>query len=162
MFRLNRLTDYAVVVMSQMAQHPGKMRNTNEISQDSNVPLPTVAKILNALSKADLVVAQRGASGGYSLGRDPKEIPVSDIIQALEGPIALTACVTGATDTCDAESLCPLRGHWNKVNLAIKNALDQVSLAEIAVTSVQPSSSAHEEALLALDMAFEDYERASS
>lgn len=161
MFRLNRLTDYAVVVMAQMAQHQGLMRNTSDISQDSNVPLPTVAKILNALSKADLVVAQRGASGGYSLNRAPSDIPVSEIIQALEGPIALTACVTGATETCDGESLCPLRGHWNKVNLAIKNALDQVSLAEMAVTAVPPSSP-HEETLLALDQAFEGYERASS
>jgi len=161
MFRLNRLTDYAVVVMSQMAQHPGKMRNTSEISQDSNVPLPTVAKILNALSKADLVTAQRGASGGYSLSRAPQDIPVSEIIQALEGPIALTACVTGATEICDGESLCPLRGHWNKVNLAIKNALDQVSLAEIAVPALPPVS-AHEKTLLALDEAFEDYKRVSS
>jgi FeS assembly SUF system regulator len=161
MFRLNRLTDYAVVVMSQMAQHPGQMRNTSEISQDSNVPLPTVAKILNALSKADLVTAQRGASGGYSLSREAKAIPVSEIIQALEGPIALTACVTGATETCDGESLCPLRGQWNKVNLAIKKALDQVSLEEIAVTALPPASP-HEQALLALDEAFEGYERASS
>ena len=161
MFRLNRLTDYAVVVMSQMAQQPGQMRNSSEISQDSNVPLPTVAKILNALSKADLVVAQRGASGGYSLSRAPREIAVSEIIQALEGPIALTACVTGATETCDGESLCPLRGHWNKVNLAIKQALDRVSLEEIAVSALPPKS-AHEETLLALDEAFEGYQRAST
>ena len=90
MFRLNRLTDYAVVVMSQMSLRPGRMRNTTEIARDSAVPLPTVAKILNALAKAELVVAQRGASGGYALSRPAKVIAVSEIIQALEGPIALT------------------------------------------------------------------------
>ena len=160
MFRLNRLTDYAVVVMSQMALKPGQLSSSNEISRESNVPLPTVAKILNALSKAELVVAHRGASGGYALSRAPKAIAVSEIIQAMEGPIALTACVTGATETCDVEAQCPMRGHWNKVNLAIKQALDQVSLEEIAVTSM-PAPSPHEEALLALDEAFEDFERAN-
>jgi FeS assembly SUF system regulator len=160
MFRLNRLTDYAVVVMSQMALHPGRMRNTTEISRDSTVPLPTVAKILNALAKAELVVAQRGASGGYALSRPPKAIAVSEIIQALEGPIALTACVTGATETCDVEARCPLSGHWNKVNLAIKQALDKVSLEDIAMTC-HPAPSPHDEALDALERAFEGLERAN-
>jgi FeS assembly SUF system regulator len=160
MFRLNRLTDYAVVVMSQMSLHPGRMRNTTEIAGDSTVPLPTVAKILNALAKAELVVAQRGANGGYTLSRPAKAIAVSEIIQALEGPIALTACVTGATETCDVEARCPLSGHWNKVNLAIKQALDKVSLEEITVTC-RPAPSPHDEALDALERAFEGLERAN-
>jgi FeS assembly SUF system regulator len=147
MFRLNRLTDYAVVVMSQMSLHPGRVRNTTEISRDSTVPLPTVAKILNALAKAGLVVAQRGASGGYALSRPPKAIAVSDIIQALEGPIALTACVTGATETCDVEARCPLSGHWN-------------NLEDIAMTC-HPAPSPHDEALDALERAFEDLEKAN-
>lgn len=158
MFRLNRLTDYAVVVMSQMSLRPGRMRNTTEIARISAVPLPTVAKILNALAKAELVVAQRGASGGYALSRPAKAIAVSEIIQALEGPIALTACVTGATETCDVEARCPLSGHWNKVNLAIKQALDKVSLEDIAMTC-HPAPSPHDEAMDALERAFEGLER---
>ena len=133
MFRLNRLTDYAVVVMSQMANREGIICKAPDIAGASAVPLPTVAKILNALMKADLVVSHRGVTGGYSLSRDPSDISVADIIQALEGPIALTACVSGAADACDVESLCPMRGHWNKVNNAIREALQGVSLAEIAV-----------------------------
>lgn len=130
MFRLNRLTDYAVVVMSQMALR-GETRSAQQISEDTGVPLPTVAKLLNLLGRAKLVTSQRGAAGGYTLSAVPEEIPVAQIIQALEGPIALTACVDGATDTCDAESFCPMRGNWNKVNGAIREALTSVTLADM-------------------------------
>jgi FeS assembly SUF system regulator len=130
MFRLNRLTDYAVVVMSQMALR-GETRSAQQISEDTGVPLPTVAKLLNLLGRAKLVASQRGAAGGYTLCAEPEEISVAQIIQALEGPIALTACVEGATDTCDSESFCPMRGNWNKVNGAIREALTSVTLADM-------------------------------
>ncbi|WP_422366663.1 SUF system Fe-S cluster assembly regulator [Pelagibius sp.] len=132
MFRLNRLTDYGVVLMSQMSLRGGELRSAQQISDDTAVPLPTVAKLLNLLSKAGLVTSQRGAAGGYALSRSPEEISVAQIIQALEGPIALTACVTGASDSCDVESLCPMRGNWDKVNTAIQDALTSVSLAEMS------------------------------
>jgi FeS assembly SUF system regulator len=131
MFRLNRLTDYAVVVMSQMAMRGGETRSAQQISEDTGVPLPTVAKLLNLLGRAKLVTSQRGAAGGYMLSAEPEAITVAQIIQAMEGPIALTACVDGAVDSCDAESFCPMRGNWNKVNGAIRAALTSVSLAEM-------------------------------
>jgi FeS assembly SUF system regulator len=131
MFRLNRLTDYAVVVMSQMALRGGETRSAQQISEDTGVPLPTVAKLLNLLGRAKLVTSQRGASGGYILSAEPEEITVAQIIQAMEGPIALTACVDGATDCCGAEAFCPMRGNWNRVNDAIREALTSVSLAEM-------------------------------
>lgn len=131
MFRLNRLTDYAVVVMSQMAMRGGETRSAQQISEDTGVPLPTVAKLLNLLGRAKLVTSQRGAAGGYTLSAEPEAITVAQIIQAMEGPIALTACVDGAVDSCDAESFCPMRGNWNKVNGAIRSALTSVSLAEM-------------------------------
>ncbi len=134
MFRLNRLTDYAVVVMSQMAARNGEVRQAPRIAEETGVPLPTVAKILNALAKADLVLSHRGATGGYTLSRAAEEISVSAIIQALEGPIALTACVDSATESCESESFCPMRGHWERVNRAIQQALESVSLAEMMVT----------------------------
>jgi FeS assembly SUF system regulator len=131
MFRLNRLTDYAVVVMSQMAVRGGETRSAQQISEDTGVPLPTVAKLLNLLGRAKLVVSQRGASGGYTLSAEPEEITVAQIIQAMEGPIALTACVDGATDCCGSEAFCPMRGNWNKVNGAIREALSAVSLVDM-------------------------------
>ena len=132
MFRLNRLTDYAVVVMAQLALRDKDTMTASAIARDTGVPLPTVAKVLNALARDGLIVSQRGAAGGYGLSRSAAEIGVADIIQAIEGPIALTACVDGSTNHCDVEDLCPMRGGWDKVNRAIRGALDSVTLADMA------------------------------
>lgn len=133
MFKLNRLTDYAVVVLCQMTRNPEELRTAPQIAQDTAVPLPTVAKLLNALAHADLITSQRGATGGYTLNWPASEITVAAIIQALEGPIALTACVDGAEGSCDVALLCPMRGNWNQVNKAIHSALSQVTLADMAM-----------------------------
>ena len=134
MFRLNRLTDYAVVVMTQMAHDRQDVRTAPQISQSTGIPLPTVAKLLSALARDGLVTSQRGAAGGYLLAQAPQDIPVAAIIQALEGPIALTACVHGSDEHCEVASICPMQGNWNKVNLAIRTALEQVSLADMTPT----------------------------
>ena len=136
MFRLNRLTDYAVVVMTRMNHDPDSLRTAPQIAQDTGIPLPTVAKLLNALARECLVMSHRGAAGGYALGREAQEITVAEIIQALEGPIALTACVNGSGNHCDVETLCPMRGNWERVNHAIREALSQVSLADMSVSSL--------------------------
>lgn len=134
MFRLNRLTDYGVVVLSQMSRKPDDLRTAPQISQETGVPLPTVAKLLNALAHGRLIESHRGAAGGYSLRRPAKEISVAEIIQALEGPIALTACVEGSENDCEVASLCPMRGNWDRVNKAIYGALSEVTLADMAVS----------------------------
>ncbi len=134
MFRLNRLTDYGVVVLSQMSRNPNDLRTAPQISQETGVPLPTVAKLLNALAHGDLIESHRGAAGGYTLNRPAAEISVAEIIQALEGPIALTACVEGSEDACDVASLCPMRGTWDRVNKAIYGALSEVTLADMATS----------------------------
>ncbi len=132
MFRLNRLTDYGVVVLTQMSRDPNDLRTAPQISQGTGVPLPTVAKLLNALAHENLIQSHRGAAGGYSLKRPAEEISVAEIIQALEGPIALTACVEGSEDNCGVASLCPMRGNWDRVNKAIYGALSEVTLADMA------------------------------
>jgi FeS assembly SUF system regulator len=119
--------------MSQMALRGGETRSAQQISEDTGVPLPTVSKLLNLLGRAKLVTSQRGASGGYTLSAGPEAITVAQIIQAMEGPIALTACVDGAADSCDAESFCPMRGNWNKVNGAIRQALTSVTLSDMMI-----------------------------
>lgn len=131
MFKLNRLTDYAVVVMSQMSRAPDELWTTPKIAQETGVPLPTAAKLLNALAHGNLITSHRGAAGGYTLNRPAEAISVAEIIQALEGPIALTACVDGASGGCEVETFCPMRGNWDKVNKAIRGALSQVSLADM-------------------------------
>lgn len=132
MFRLNRLTDYGVVVLSQMSRNPKDLRTAPQISRQTGVPLPTVAKLLNALAHEHLIESHRGAAGGYTLSRPAEEISVAEVIQALEGPIALTACVEGSEDECGVEALCPMRGNWDRVNKAIYGALSEVTLADMA------------------------------
>ena len=131
MFRLNRLTDYAVVVLMQMAQTPARRVSASQLSDESGLPLPTVSKLLNTLARGGLIASTRGATGGYALTQDASQITVASVIQALEGPIALTACVEGAHDSCESEGICPMRGNWEKVNTAIRTALDGVTLADM-------------------------------
>lgn len=133
MFRLNRLTDYAVVVLSQMTPACEVVKTAPQIAEQTGVPLPTVAKVMNALARGGLVVSHRGAAGGYTLARPAAAITVAEIIQALEGPIALTACVDGAIDPCGSQGFCPMAGNWEKVNQAIQGALGSVSLEEMTV-----------------------------
>lgn len=132
MFRLNRLTDYAVVVLSQMSEDAKTLASAQQLAEQSGVPLPTVAKLMNLLSRHDIVTSFRGASGGYCLSRAAEEISVAAIVEAIEGPIALTACAEGSTDPCDVQSLCPMAGNWNEVNRAIRGALGAVSLSDMA------------------------------
>ncbi len=140
MFRLNRLTDYAVVVMGQIAGHPDGVMNATQIAIETAVPPPTVAKLMTMLARSGLVTSQRGVAGGYALSRPAGDISVAEIIATVEGPIALTACVDGAEHRCDIETLCPMCGNWNKVNRAIQQALEQVTLADMLPGQVFPWS----------------------
>lgn len=146
MFRLNRLTDYGVVVLSQIFLSNNGLCSAQQIAQRTGVPSPTVAKVLNVLTREGLVESHRGATGGYALSRPADKIAVADIIQALEGPIALTACVDNAEGHCDVEAICPMRGGWDKVNRAIQQALDSVSLLDMiaGVTPFGPEQSPRE------------------
>ncbi len=135
MLKLNKMTDYAVVMMAEMARAEGSVCNATQIADATGVPLPTVAKLLKALAHAALMDSQRGASGGYCLGRDPERISVAEIITAVEGPIALTACVHGSPDHCEVETICAMRGNWDKVNQAVRAALDSVTLADMMVST---------------------------
>lgn len=129
--RINKLTDYAVVVLVDMTRNP-QVRSAHQIAAETGVPLPTVAKIMKALTRDGLVISHRGAAGGYALGKTAEAVTVADMIQAIEGPIALTACVGEEDHACGIGSLCPMQGHWNRVNDAVREALAGVTLAEMA------------------------------
>jgi len=131
MFKVNKLTDYATVVLIEIARSD-VVRSSQHVSERTGIPLPTVAKLMKSLNKAGLVVSQRGAGGGYVLGRKPHEITVADVIQAVEGPIALTACADTSDEHCGIEAICPVQGKWNKVNTAVRAALNEVTLADMA------------------------------
>ena len=132
MIKLSRLTDYGVVVMSQMAQNMSALKTAPELAAATGVPTPTVSKLLKLLVKGGLVESWRGVNGGYALTKNIDDITAADIIEALEGPVALTACVDGSEADCGVESLCPMRGGWEKVNRAIRAALEEVTLAELS------------------------------
>jgi FeS assembly SUF system regulator len=132
MLRLNKLTDYAIVMLSRMSTDPDSVYTASGLAQDSGVPQPTVAKLMKQLGRAGVVTSQRGAAGGYVLSRQAEDISIAEIVTALEGPISLTACIDGADTSCNAMSLCPMSGNWNKVNQAIRSALDDVTLADMA------------------------------
>ena len=131
MIRLNKLTDYAVVTLSRMAANPNAVLTAPQLARATAVPLPTVAKLMKQLGRGGLVTSHRGASGGYSLSRPAAAISVAEIITTLEGPISLTACIDGVDMSCMTLSVCPMCGNWNKVNEAIRQALDSVSLADM-------------------------------
>lgn len=130
MLRLSKLTDYAVVVLVQLSR--GQVCQTAPgIARSTGVPEPTVAKVLKALAAARIVTSQRGARGGYSLSLPADTIDVASVVTAIEGPIALVACVEGSGKDCDAHHLCPARGRWDVVNTAIRAALSAISLADL-------------------------------
>ena len=135
MIRINKLTDYAVVLMVHMVR-TGVQKSVHQCAVETHIPTPTVAKIMKALSKNKLVVAARGSRGGYLLGRAPEDISVADIVCVIEGPIALTSCVDEAVDLCGIRSFCPMHGHWNRVNAAVQGALSSVTLADMAMDHV--------------------------
>lgn len=138
MLRLSRLTDYAVVVLVWISRAE-KLETVPRISLATGIPEPTVAKVLKGLAQAGLVASQRGAHGGYRLNRALAAIPVADVIVAIDGPIALTACVEGAGTTCESLSLCPMAGRWGVVNDAISEALAAITLADMQRQAVPRS-----------------------
>ena len=130
MIRLNKLTDYAVVVMTELAQAGPKIA-AGPLSARTSIPQPTVAKLLKNLSHHGLIVAHRGRAGGYGLSRSPDEITVAEIIEAVEGPLAVAACVEGTADDCGFVKTCPMQGRWDKVNTVIRQALEGLSLSDM-------------------------------
>ncbi len=133
MIRLTKLADYGVVLMSQVARKaPEASFTAGALALQLGMPLPTVSKLLKRLTRGGLLVSQQGAKGGYSLARDPGEISVADLVEVLEGPVALTECVAEGPCGCRHEAKCSLRSHWQLINDRIVNTLRMIPLSEIA------------------------------
>lgn len=131
--RLSSLADYAVVMMSAAARHCGGVRtNAAQLSEETGIPLPTVQKLVSKLSAAGLLRSVRGAGGGFKLARPAAAVTLADIIEAVEGPIAMTACVETGRHDCGMEGSCRVQPHWPVVNRAVRGALAQVPLTQLA------------------------------
>jgi FeS assembly SUF system regulator len=134
--RLSSLADYAVVMLSAAARHTEDARLTATLlAEETGVPLPTAQKLMGRLAVAGLLSSARGTGGGFRLSRPPSSISLADIIEAVEGPIAMTACVEMGRHDCGLEGSCRVQPHWSAVNNAVKGALDGVSLASLAGAS---------------------------
>ncbi|MDE2560742.1 MAG: SUF system Fe-S cluster assembly regulator [Sphingomonadales bacterium] len=130
--RLSSMADYAVVTMSAAARHCGGRRvSAAQLAEETGLPAPTVQKLVSRLSAAGLLNSTRGAHGGLKLARPAAAISVADIVEAVEGPIALAACIDHAHD-CAIEDGCSLRPRWPQVNTALRSALASIALSELA------------------------------
>lgn len=131
--RLSHLADYAVVLMSAAARHCGGTRiNAATLAEETGVPLPTAQKLVSLLTRAGLMKSARGTGGGIRLARPAAAISLADIIEAIEGPIGMTACVDETRHDCALEGNCRVQPHWGAVNQAVRGALDHVSLASLS------------------------------
>jgi FeS assembly SUF system regulator len=131
MLRIGKLTDYATVVLATLAGDGSRMLNTGTLAERTHIAAPTVAKLLKQLQRAGLVNSTRGTHGGYQLARPADEISAAAILDALEGPIALTDCSVG-TGHCCLERSCQVGRTWQRLNVAIRKSLSEISLAQLA------------------------------
>tara|TARA_B100000508_G_scaffold137452_2_gene132014 strand:+ start:893 stop:1369 length:477 start_codon:yes stop_codon:yes gene_type:complete len=131
MIKLSKMTDYAVVILAEMASHNGALLSATGLSEKTALPEPTVSKVLKLLTKKDIIASKRGINGGYSLVKMPENINMAEVITALDGPIALTACVEQSEQCCAHEVNCKIKGQWNPVNAAMQKALEDVSLDQM-------------------------------
>ena len=130
--RLSHLADYAVVLMTAAARRPAGARlSATELAGETGVPLPTAQKLMGQLAGFGLLRSVRGASGGFSLARTASEISLADIVEAVEGPIAMTICSEGRSD-CALDAHCRVKPHMNVVDNAVRGALGAVSLTTLA------------------------------
>jgi FeS assembly SUF system regulator len=131
MLRISKLTDYATVILAALAAEPEQVRTATALAQLTRIAAPTVSKLLKQLQRAGLVASTRGLHGGYQLSRPATQISAAAILDALEGPVALTDCSAGHGN-CGIEATCRVSKVWQRLNLAIRRSLYEVSLAQLA------------------------------
>jgi FeS assembly SUF system regulator len=129
MLRMSKLTDYGTMVLAQLAANGARLSTAAEVADATRLGQPTVSKLLKSLAHAGLVVSTRGVQGGYALARAADAISAAEIIDALEGPVAITECSSGVG--CDLESFCRVGMAWQRINQSIRKALDGVTLADL-------------------------------
>ena len=138
MLRISRLTDYATVLLAALASEPQRVQTAASLAEQTHIAAPTVSKLLKQLQRAGLVSSTRGLHGGYQLARPAAQISAAAILDALEGPVALTDCSVGHGQ-CEIEESCRVGRVWQRLNLAMRRALYEVSLAQLAGLDAAPA-----------------------
>ena len=137
MLRVSKLTDYATVVLAEMAQAPERVHTATELAERTHLARPTVSKLLKLLARGSLLTSYRGAHGGYLLALAPQDISAARIIDTVEGPVAMTEC--GLEDHhCELEHVCNVGPHWQRINRAVRAALENVTLEDLATRKSVP------------------------
>jgi FeS assembly SUF system regulator len=142
MLRISKLTDYATVILARLAAEPERRFTAGQLAGQTRLAVPTVSKLLKQLHRRGLVVSTRGLHGGYLLARPAAQITAAQILDALDGPVALTECASSESHCC-IESSCLVGRAWQRVNLAIRRSLQEITLLELAGLSgggTQPSA----------------------
>lgn len=132
MIRLSRFADYAVAMLAELAREVESRLSASDLAERTSLPEPTAAKILKSLTRAGILASTRGVNGGYGLSRNPESITVLDIITAMDGPVSLTDCADNSP--CALEGHCSMHGRWGRVNMAIRAALQSVTLVDLMQT----------------------------
>ena len=138
MLRVTKLTDYATVVLTVLAARPDAVLSAPELADHAGLEAPTVAKVLKPLAAAGLVAGFRGANGGYRLARPAADITLVEIVEAMEGPLAMTECSVH-DGQCGIEASCGVRANWRRINDVVADALRGVSLAQMLGPAPRPS-----------------------
>lgn len=134
MLRISKLTDYAILIMVELTRE-GEMLSAHALADRAGVEAPTASKVLKLLAGSGLLESFRGPSGGYRVTRRAGEISVAEVIAAIEGPIAMTECSV-EEGLCSQEERCELRSNWQRISLAVADALHRVTLAEMAAPAM--------------------------
>lgn len=131
MLRISKLTDYATVILARLAAEPDRRFTAAQITAETHLAGPTVSKLLKQLHRQGLVVSTRGSAGGYLLAKPASDITAAQILDAMDGPVALTECA-GSGSHCGIERTCRVGNSWQRVNIAIRRSLQEISLLELA------------------------------
>lgn len=130
MLKIGKMTDYAVLILTTMAKAPQQLMSASHLADSLHLSVPTVSKILKILADSSLVLSQRGAEGGYHLGKPAEKITVADVIAAMEGDLTMTECCE-TTSLCSLGTMCSMQDNWLKINGLIKELLSRLSIIDM-------------------------------
>lgn len=133
MIKVSRMADYAILLVCKMSGDEKKVYSAHDLSIQTKLKITTISKILTKLTKANITSSIRGVTGGYKLVMQAEDISVGNIIDIIDGKVALTVCVEeGENHNCDLVSLCPSQSNWQIINNTVREALNSVNIAEMA------------------------------
>ena len=130
MLRITKMTDYAVLILANLALHDNKLLTAKEIASETHISLPTTQKILKKLNRKNLVISKQGVSGGYSLDPETKKISVATLLEKLDGDLSITQCSSN-DDQCEVEDFCNIGNAWQMINQRVQWALNDITLGDL-------------------------------